>query len=76
MNIPRDVQMCREQRCVFGIHRAITPVQAKPFGGWFNRADNGGFVPYDASSLQLLVRGFVSPRDKRVQSSGAPVIPG
>lgn len=46
----------QNQRCVWGMHMAITKVEAKPFMAWFNRDENQGFVPYDSSPIMEIVK--------------------
>ena len=48
------------QRCIFGMHKAIHKSQAKIFTQWFNREENGGFLPYDSSGVMLIVRELLT----------------
>lgn len=47
------------QRCVWGLHQAISKVDSKPFTDWFNRDENRGFFPYDSISLMEMVKDLV-----------------
>ncbi len=47
------------QRCVWGMHQAITKAEARPFMDWFNREENRGFYPYDSIILMKIVRELV-----------------
>ena len=44
------------QRCVWGVHKAISKAEAKPFLDWFNKDENRGFYAYDSLGLMLLVK--------------------
>ena len=46
----------KTQRCVWGAHTPVTAAEAKPFLAWFNRKENGGFYPYDSSSIMLMIK--------------------
>lgn len=37
------------QQCVWGKHKPVARIDIKPFQGWFDKDENGGFVPYDPS---------------------------
>jgi hypothetical protein len=47
------------QRCVWGMHKAISRAEARPFLEWFNRLENRGFFAYDSISLMKIVRELV-----------------
>jgi acyl-CoA-binding protein len=47
------------QRCIWGVHKAISRAEAKPFTAWFEKDENRGFYPYDSISLMLLVHEFI-----------------
>lgn len=44
------------QRCIWGMHVAVTKSQIKPFMEWFNKKGNKGFFSYDSSAIMLIVR--------------------
>ena len=46
----------KTQRCVWGAHTPVTAAEAKPFLAWFNRKENGGFYPYDSSSIMQMIK--------------------
>jgi ankyrin repeat protein/acyl-CoA-binding protein len=48
------------QRCVWGMHTAITEFQAKPFHAWFSRTENQGFAPYDSSTVMMIIRELLT----------------
>ena len=48
------------QRCVWGMHTAITEFQAKPFHAWFARTENQGFAPYDSSTIMMIIRELLT----------------
>lgn len=37
------------QQCIWGKHKPVAKIDIKPFQGWFDKDENGGFVPYDPS---------------------------
>jgi len=48
------------QRCIWGMHTAITKNEAKPFMKWFDLESNKGFHAYDSSSVMLLIKDVVA----------------
>lgn len=48
------------QRCIWGMHTAITKNEAKPFMKWFDLESNKGYHAYDSSSVMLLVKDVVA----------------
>ena len=44
------------QRCVWGVHVAIARIDIKPFQAWFDREENGGYMPYDSNAVFDMVR--------------------
>ena len=44
---------------MIGLHRPITADQARPFDTWFNRVENGGFQPYDADDVLVILRDLL-----------------
>jgi hypothetical protein len=47
------------QRCVWGMHTAISEFQAKEFAAWFNKDENRGFYAYDSSPIMFMIRDLV-----------------
>jgi hypothetical protein len=47
------------QRCIWGVHQAISKAQSKPFQAWFDKDENRGFFAYDSSTVMLMVRDLV-----------------
>lgn len=47
------------QKCIWGMHQAISRAEAKPFTDWFDRHENRGFYPYDSLPLMRIVRELV-----------------
>ncbi|KAJ1438574.1 hypothetical protein B484DRAFT_416168, partial [Ochromonadaceae sp. CCMP2298] len=47
------------QRCVWGVHKAVSKVDAKPFAAWFDKPENRGFRSYDSITVMVLVRELV-----------------
>jgi ankyrin repeat protein/acyl-CoA-binding protein len=47
------------QRCIWGVHLAVTKAETKPFMDWFNREENRGFYPYDSIVLMKIVHELV-----------------
>jgi len=47
------------QRCVWGLHKAISGFQAKEFVVWFTKDENRGFYAYDSSPIMFMVRDLV-----------------
>ena len=47
------------QRCVWGVHKAISEFQAKEFQQWFAKDENRGFYAYDSSPIMFMVRDLV-----------------
>lgn len=47
------------QRCIWGVHKAISRAEAKPFMAWFDKDENRGFLPYDSISVMLLIHELI-----------------
>lgn len=47
------------QRCIWGLHKPVAKIDVKPFQGWFDKEENGGFVPYDSTKIYDLIREFL-----------------
>lgn len=47
------------QRCTWGVHVAIAKIDTKPFQGWFDKDENGGYQAYDGNMVMNIVRDLV-----------------
>lgn len=47
------------QRCIWGVHKAISKAEARPFMAWFDKDENRGFYPYDSISVMLLIHELI-----------------
>jgi ankyrin repeat protein/acyl-CoA-binding protein len=47
------------QRCLWGVHIAISRAETKPFQQWFDKDENQGYFGYDSSMVMMIVRDLV-----------------
>lgn len=47
------------QRCLWGVHIAISRAETKPFQQWFDKDENQGYFGYDSSTVMIIVRDLV-----------------
>lgn len=47
------------QRCVWGMHTAVSKAQSRPFAAWFDSPSNKGFLAYDSTPVMLIVRDLL-----------------
>lgn len=47
------------QRCIWGVHKAISRAESKQFTAWFERDENRGFYAYDSISVMLLIHELI-----------------
>ncbi len=48
------------QRCVWGVHKAVPAIDIKPFRAWFDKDENGGYQPYDPALVYMIVRDLLT----------------
>lgn len=48
------------QRCIWGVHKAIANADKKPFMDWFDRDENRGFFAYDSAPLMQIIHELVT----------------
>jgi ankyrin repeat protein len=65
------------QRCIWGVHKAISKDDSVQFKEWFNRPENNGFKPYDSTFVLSIVKELLTElytksykNDKAVKGSG------
>jgi uncharacterized protein len=67
----------KNQRCIWGVHKAITKEESIQFNDWFKRPGNDGFQPYDSKFVISIVRDLLQDlyeksykNDKEKKGSG------
>ena len=48
------------QQCVWGKHKAVASADIKQYALWFNKDENGGYKPYEPTSVYDIVRDLLT----------------
>ena len=48
------------QQCVWGVHKAVPSADIKQFHVWFSKDENGGYQPYEPTSVYSIVRDLLT----------------
>lgn len=67
----------KNQRCIWGVHKAITKEESLQFKEWFNRSGNNGFKSYESTFVMSIVKDLLTElysksynNDKAVKGGG------